>query len=86
MTKTASAAVKLMSDEGAGRYWGEWPVGISSSQLAMRMKVNRVNASGTTGRPASPMADATCSSTASRIVSTASWSLPGTPEVAFARR
>ena len=74
--------MKLTSADGGGRYSGLCPLGMSSSQLAIRMKKNRQTASGTTKGAVGPMASSTWSCTAPTTVSQMSCGFDGTPLVA----
>ena len=58
----------------------------TSNRLQVKMKTNRVRASGTTLAPRGPMVSSTCFWTAPTASSHRSWNLPGTPLVAFLRR
>ena len=58
----------------------------TSKRLQVKMKMNRVRASGTICAPRGPMVSLTCFWMAPTASSHSSWNLPGTPLVALARR
>ena len=62
------------------------PMLSTSKRLQVKMKTNRVRASGTTLAPRGPIESLTCFWTASTANSHSSWNFPGTPLVALARR
>src|SRR5664280_1278097 len=76
---------RLMSLVGAGSTSKWLPMPRTSNRLHVKMKMNRVRASGTTLAPLGPMESSTCFWTAPTAISHSSWNLPGTPLVTFTR-
>ena len=85
ITYSAMARGRLMSLVGAGRKSILLPMPSTSKRLQVKMKTNRVSASGTTLAPRGPMVSFTWPCTASTAISQASWNFPGTPLVSLAR-
>src|ERR1700722_10844108 len=82
----AMAMGRLMSLVGAGNQSMVLPMLSTSKRLQVKMKTNRVRASGTTFAPRGPIESLTCFWMASTAISHTSWNFPGTPLVALARR
>src|ERR1035438_2467239 len=79
------ASGRLMSLVGEGSTSKWLPMPRTSNRLHVKMKMNRVRASGTTLAPRGPMESSTCFWTAPTAISHSSWNLPGTPLVTFTR-
>ena len=86
ITTNANAKVTLMSLVGGPSHSISDPMPRTENQSATKMNRNSASARGTTAKPRGPMEPSTCWRMAWMPDSHASWSLPGTPLVAWRRR